>query len=199
MAAPTTDIKRILWNKRKKNKVNEKEILDMDEKKVMHHEPVMPPFTLPEDFCSDADYLEHLTCAKAKLIYGDPIPEEVDDRLQFELDIIKRNGAERYFLFMQNVVSVAEKELGALVGPGRGSTAGSLTAYCLGITKIDPLKHDLLFERFMSPDRLAPPDIDLDFDEEGLSHLIEWLEKKYGKECFARIKSFSHLCGYVIS
>ena len=170
---------------------NTMEIFDKVETYDIHHAPIMPPVSIPEGFKNDTDYLEHLTYTKAKVIYGVPLPEEVDDRLQFELEIIKKNGAERCFLFIQDVVNYAEKELGALVGPGRGTSAGSLVAYCLGITKIDPLKHDLLFERFMCPDRQMLPDIDLDFDEEGRSHVIEWLNDKYGKDYCAHIISYS--------
>jgi DNA polymerase-3 subunit alpha len=185
---------------------NTMEIFDKVEFYDIQHKLVMPPFTIPEGFQSDADYLEYLTYTKAKLIYGDPIPEEVEDRLQFELEIIEKKGAEKYFLFIQDIVNTAEKELGVLVGPGRGATAGSLAAYCLGITKIDPLKHDLLFERFMCPDKRVIPDIDLDFDEEGRARVIEWLEKKYGKEYCAHIviliksdtktafESIAHVC-----
>ena len=108
---------------------NTMEIFDKVEFYDIHHKLVMPPFTIPEDFCSDNDYLEYLTYTKAKLIYGDPIPEEVEDRLRFELEIIEKNGAEKYFLFIQDIVNTAEKELGALVGPGRGTTAGSLVAF----------------------------------------------------------------------
>ncbi len=160
---------------------NTMEIFDKVETYDIHHAPIMPPVSIPDGFKSDADYLEQLTYTKAKVIYGNPLPEEVDGRLQFELEIIKKNGVERYFLFIQDVVNYAEKELGALVGPGRGSAAGSLVAYCLGITKIDPLKHDLLFERFMCPDRKILPDIDLDIDADGRSRVIEWLEKKVWK------------------
>lgn len=170
---------------------NTMEIFDKVETYDIHHAPIMPPVSIPEGFKNDTDYLEHLTYTKAKVINGVPLPEEVDDHLQYELEIIKKNGAERYFLFIQDVVNYAEKELGALVGPGRGSSAGSLVAYCLGITKIDPLKHDLLFERFMCPDRQMLPDIDLDFDEEGRSHVIEWLNDKYGKDYCAHIISYS--------
>lgn len=170
---------------------NTMEIFDKVEAYDIHHAPIMPPVSIPDGFKSDADYLEQLTYTKAKVIYGNPLPEEVDGRLQFELEIIKKNGVERYFLFIQYVVNYAEKELGALVGPGRGSAAGSLVAYCLGITKIDPLKHDLLFERFMCPDRKMLPDIDLDIDEDGRSRVIEWLEKKYGKDSCAHIISYS--------
>ena len=170
---------------------NTMEIFDKVETYDIRHAPIMPPVSIPEGFKNDTDYLKQLTYTKAKDIYGNPVPEEVDDRLQFELEIIKKNGAERYFLFIQDVVNYAEKELGALVGPGRGSAAGSLVAYCLGITKINPLKHDLLFERFMCPDRQMLPDIDLDFDEEGRSRVIEWLEKKYGKDYCTHIISYS--------
>ena len=170
---------------------NTMEIFDKVETYDIHHAPIMPPVSIPEGFKNDTDYLEQLTYTNAKVIYRNPLPEEVDDRLQFELEIIKKNGAERYFLFIQDVVNYAEKELGALVGPGRGTSAGSLVAYCLGITKIDPLKHDLLFERFMCPDRQMLPDIDLDFDEEGRSHVIEWLNDKYGKDYCAHIISYS--------
>ena len=170
---------------------NTMEIFDKVETYDIRHAPIMPPVSIPEGFKNDTDYLKQLTYTKAKDIYGNPLPEEVDDRLQFELEIIKKNGAERYFLFIQDVVNYAEKELGALVGPGRGSAAGSLVAYCLGITKINPLKHDLLFERFMCPDRQMLPDIDLDFDEEGRSRVIEWLEKKYGKDYCTHIISYS--------
>lgn len=170
---------------------NTMEIFNKIETYDIHHAPVMPPVSIPKGFRSDADYLGQLTYTKAKVIYGNSLPVEVDDRLQFELEIIKKNGAERYFLFIQDVVNYAEKELGALVGPGRGSAAGSLVAYCLGITKIDPLKYDLLFERFMCPDRQMLPDIDLDFDEEGRIRVIEWLEKKYGKDYCAYITSYS--------
>ena len=194
---------------------NTMEIFDKVDFYDIHHKLVMPPFTIPEGFQSDADYLEHLTYTRAKLIYGDPLPEDVEDRLRFELEIIEKNGAERYFLFIQDIVNTAEKELGALVGPGRGTAAGSLVAFCLGITKIDPLKHDLLFERFMCPDKYVVSDIDLDFDDEGRTRVIEWLKKKYGKECCAHIVTFSrsstkelegiiqgvgvHACGLVIS
>jgi DNA polymerase-3 subunit alpha len=194
---------------------NTMEIFDKVEFYDIHHAPIIPPYTTPKGFSNDAEYLEYLTFHKAKVIFGDPIPEDIVDKLQFELEVINKNGAERYFLFMQDVVNTAEKELGALVGPGRGTAAGSLVAFCLGITKIDPLKHDLLFERFMCPNKRIVPDIDLDFDEEGRTRVIEWLEKKYGKENFAHIVSFSkssakelegiiqglgvHACGLVIS
>lgn len=170
---------------------NTMEIFDKVETYDIHHAPIMPPVSIPEGFKNDTDYLEQLTYTNAKVIYRNPLPEEVVDRLQFELEIIKKNGAERYFLFIQNVVNYAEKELGALVGPGRGSAAGSLVCYCLGITKIDPLKHDLLFERFLSPKGTMFPDIDIDFDDEGRERVLEWLQQIYDKDCCAHIVSFS--------
>ena len=113
------------------------------------------------------------------------------DRLRFELEIIKQRGASGYFLFLQDVVNTAQSELGVWVGPGRGSAAGSLVCYCLGITKIDPLKHDLLFERFLSPEGTMFPDIDIDFDEEGREDVLGLLQQIYGKECCAHVVSFN--------
>ena len=169
---------------------NTMEIFDKVEFYDIQHKLVMPPFTIPEGFQSDADYLEHLTYTRAKFIYGDPIPEEVEGRLRFELEIIEKNEAERYFLFIQDIVNTAEKELGALVGPGLGTVAGSLVVFCLGITKIDPMKYDLLFESYMCLNKRILPNIELVFDEEGRTRVIEWLEKKYGKENCAHIVCF---------
>ena len=169
------------------------------EREAVDYKKTIIVFVSSYEFCmdeshisnqTDTDYLEYLTCTKAKQIYGDPIPEEVMDRLRFELEVIEKNESERYFLFMQDVVYTAEKKLGALVGPGQGTTAGSLVAFCLGITKVDPLKHDLLFERFMCPDKYVDLDITLDFDEEGRGRVIELLKKKYGREYFAHVVNF---------
>lgn len=118
------------------------------------------------------------------------LPKDVTDRLKFELQIIKQRAASGYFLFLQDVVNTAQSELGVWVGPGRGLAAGSLVCYCLGITKIDPLKHDLLFERFLNPEGTMFPDIDIDFDWEGRESVLEWLQQKYGKECCAHVVSF---------
>ena len=169
---------------------NTMEIFDKVDFYDIHHKLVMPPFTIPEGFQSDADYLEHLTYTRAKFIYGDPIPEEVEERLRFELEIIEKNEAERYFLFIQDIVNTAEKDLGALVCPGLGTAAGSLVVFCLGITKIDPMKYDLLFESYMCLNKRILPNIDLVFDEEGRTRVKEWLEKKYGKENCAHIVCF---------
>ena len=175
---------------------NTMEILDKVEFYDIHHTPVVPAIYIPNGFGNERrekedNYLEYLSFSKAKQIYGESLPEDVSDRLKFELQIIKQRAASGYFLFLQDVVNTAQSELGVWVGPGRGSTAGSLVCYCLGITKIDPLKHDLLFERFLSIEGTMFPDIDIDFDDEGRDRVIEWLQDKYGKECCAHIVSFS--------
>ena len=147
-------------------------------------------------------YLENLCFAKAKQIYGDCLPKEVSDRLKYELKIIKHRGASGYFLFLQDVVNTAQSKFGVWIGPGRGTAAGCLVCYCLGITKIDPLKYGLLFERFLNPDGIMFPDIDIDTENEGRERIMSWLEQKYGKECCAHIakgKECLHLCGVVVA
>ena len=171
------------------------EIFDKVEFYDIRHAPIVPGIYIPNGFGNERrekedNYLEYLSFSKAKQIYGESLPEDVTDRLKFELQIIKQRAASGYFLFLQDVVNYAEKEMGALVGPGRGSAAGSLVCYCLGITKIDPLKHDLLFERFLSPEGTIFPDIDIDFDEEGREDVLGLLQQIYGKECCAHVVSF---------
>ena len=197
------------------------EIYDKVEFYDIRHAPIIPTIDIPngfgdEEISKDDAYLEYLSFAKAKQIYGESLSEDVADRLHFELEIIRQRGASGYFLFLQDVVNTAQSELGVWVGPGRGSTAGSLVCYCLGITKIDPLKHDLLFERFLSPDGTTFPDVDIDFDDEGRVCVLEWLQKKYGKDCCAHIVAFStfpgdsvlrrrvrdlnvHACGFIVA
>ena len=165
------------------------------------HAPMVPSIDIPESFGKEMpqkeeDFLEYLTFSKAKQIYGDSL-SEISERLNYELQIIKQKGASGYFLFLQNVVNTAQSELGVWVGPGRSSVAGSLVCYCLGITKIDPLKHDLLFERFLSPEQTVLPDIDLDFDDEGRERVIEWLKQKYGRENCANIVCFHDFYPFV--
>ena len=126
----------------------------------------------------EADYLAKLAYDGAKRLYGDPLPEEVSERVKFELHIMKTMGFPGYFLIVQDFINSAQDELGVMVGPGRGSAAGSVVAYCLGITKIDPIKYDLLFERFLNPDRISLPDIDTDFDDDGRGKVLEWVEDK---------------------
>ena len=174
---------------------NTMEIFDKVEFYDIRHAPIVPRINIPNGFGNDRkdredNYLKHLSFAKAKLIYGELLPEDVTDRLIFELQIIKQRGASGYFLFLQDVINTVQSELGVWVGPGRGSVAGSLVCYCLGITKIDPLKHDLLFERFLSVEGTMFPDIDIDFDDEGRERVIKWLQQKYGKECCAHVVSF---------
>ena len=150
---------------------------------------------------NEDNYLEYLSFAKAKQIYGDSLTVEVSDRLKYELQIIIDRGASGYFLFLQDVVNTAQSELGIWIGPGRGTAAGCLVCYCLGITKIDPLKYGLLFERFLNPDGIVFPDIDIDTENEGRECIISSLQQKYGKECCAHIAKGKdlHLCGFVVA
>ena len=139
----------------------------------------------------EADYLAELAYAGAKRRYGDPIPDDVVERVKFELHIMKTMGFPGYFLIVQDFINSARDELDVMVGPGRGSAAGSVVAYCLGITKIDPLKYDLLFERFLNPDRISLPDIDTDFDDDGRGKVLKWVEDKYGHENCAHIITYA--------
>ena len=138
----------------------------------------------------EADYLAKLAYDGAKKLYGDPLPDEVYERVKFELHIMKTMGFPGYFLIVQDFINSARDELGVMVGPGRGSAAGSVVAYCLGITKIDPIKYDLLFERFLNPDRISLPDIDTDFDDDGRGKVLEWVEDKYGHDKVAHIITY---------
>ena len=139
----------------------------------------------------EADYLAELAYKGAKKRYGDPIPEDVVERVKFELHIMKTMGFPGYFLIVQDFINSARDELDVMVGPGRGSAAGSVVAYCLGITKIDPLKYDLLFERFLNPDRISLPDIDTDFDDDGRGRVLKWVMDKYGHENCAHIITYA--------
>ena len=139
----------------------------------------------------EADYLAKLAYEGAHRIYGEELSKEVDDRIRFELHIMKTMGFPGYFLIVQDFINSARDELGVMVGPGRGSAAGSVVAYCLGITKIDPLKYDLLFERFLNPDRISLPDIDTDFDDDGRGRVLKWVEDKYGHENCAHIITYA--------
>ena len=139
----------------------------------------------------EADYLAKLAYEGAHRIYGEELSKEVDDRIRFELHIMKTMGFPGYFLIVQDFINSARDELGVMVGPGRGSAAGSVVAYCLGITKIDPLKYDLLFERFLNPDRISLPDIDTDFDDDGRGKVLKWVEDKYGHENCAHIITYA--------
>ena len=139
----------------------------------------------------EADYLAKLAYEGAKRRYGDPVPADVVERVKFELHIMKTMGFPGYFLIVQDFINSARDELDVMVGPGRGSAAGSVVAYCLGITKIDPLKYDLLFERFLNPDRISLPDIDTDFDDDGRGRVLKWVMDKYGHENCAHIITYA--------
>ena len=141
----------------------------------------------------EADYLAKLAYDGARKCYGDPVPENVKEHINFEVHVMKTMGFPGYFLIVQDFISAAREELGVWVGPGRGSAAGSVVAYCLGITKINPLKYDLLFERFLNPDRVNLPDIDTDFDDDGRGKVLRWVMDKYGVENCAHIITYSSM------
>ena len=138
----------------------------------------------------EADYLAKLAMDGAHKRYGEVLDEETQTRLKFELHIMKTMGFPGYFLIVQDFIRAAREELDVSVGPGRGSAAGSAVAYCLGITQIDPIKYDLLFERFLNPDRISLPDIDIDFDDDGRGRVLNWVTQKYGKEKVAHIITY---------
>jgi len=169
---------------------NTVDVLNKVEYYSIDYKQTLPLYPIPQKNESEIDYLKDLTLYKAHKIYGEKLPSEVEERLLFEFDVIKKKNCARYFLIIQDLIGAMRKESGTLVGPGRGSVAGSLVCYCLGITAIDPLKYGLLFERFVSLNREMLPDIDIDFDEEG-RHLAEkYFIEKYGRECCAHIVTF---------
>ncbi len=167
---------------------NTQEIVSKIEDFDIHKDILLPHFPLPEEFETEDDYLRHLTYEGAKKKYGE-ITEEVRERLDFELKVIKDMGFPGYFLIVQDFINEAKK-MGVAVGPGRGSAAGSAVAYCTGITSIDPIKYNLLFERFLNPERVTMPDIDVDFDDDGRDKVLDYVVKKYGKERVAQIVTF---------
>ena len=138
----------------------------------------------------EADYLEYLVWEGAHKRYGEELSDEIKERIVFELHTIKTMGFPGYFLIVSDYIRAAREELGVSVGPGRGSAAGSVVAYCLWITDLDPLRYDLLFERFLNPDRISLPDIDVDFDDAGRGKVLDWVTKKYGKERVAHIITY---------
>jgi DNA polymerase-3 subunit alpha len=164
------------------------EIADKVEIYELNSNPVMPFFPLPEGFKNEDTYLKHLAYEGATKRYGN-LSGEIRERLDFELGTIQRMGFPGYFLIVQDFIAAARK-MGVSVGPGRGSAAGSAVAYCLGITDIDPIKYDLLFERFLNPDRISMPDIDIDFDEDGRDEVLHWVVNKYGHDRVAHIITF---------
>lgn len=138
----------------------------------------------------EADYLRKLAYEGAARRYGSPLPKDIDERINFELHIMKTMGFPGYFLIVQDFIAAARERLNVSVGPGRGSAAGSCVAYCLGITQIDPVKYDLLFERFLNPDRISLPDIDIDFDDDGRADVLKYVTEKYGEDNVAHIITY---------
>ena len=167
---------------------NTMEIYSKVEGMELARDVLLPNFPLPQGFTTQEQYLRHLTFEGAKKRWG-TIQPNVEARLNFELEVINNSGYPGYFLIVQDFTSTA-RQMGVSVGPGRGSAAGSAVAYCLGITNIDPIKYDLLFERFLNPERVSMPDIDIDFDDEGRSKVIDYVIDKYGRNQVAQIITY---------
>ncbi len=167
---------------------NTLEIADKVEFYSIDNPPLMPDFPIPEGFADAKEYLEYLTYEGAKKRYAE-ITDEIRERIDFELKTVNDMGFPGYFLIVQDFIAAA-RDMGVLVGPGRGSAAGSAVAYCLGITNLDPIKYDLLFERFLNPDRISMPDVDIDFDDDGRYEVLKWVTDKYGHDCVAHIITF---------
>lgn len=167
---------------------NTNEIVDKIEPLKLKRDILLPIYQLPEQFTSQDDYLKHLTFEGAKKRYVLMTPE-IEERLNFELHTIKTMGFAGYFLIVQDFINEA-RNMNVAVGPGRGSAAGSAVAYCVGITNIDPIKYNLLFERFLNPQRKSMPDIDTDFDDTGRQKVIDYVVEKYGKNQVAQIITY---------
>ena len=167
---------------------NTLEIYDKIETLELARDVLLPAFPLPEAFKTQIDYLRHLTYEGAKKRYG-TITSSIKERLDFELSVIEKTGYPGYFLIVQDFTTKA-REMGVSVGPGRGSAAGSAVSYCIGITNIDPIKYDLLFERFLNPERISMPDIDIDFDDEGRQKVIDYVIEQYGQNQVAQIVTY---------
>ncbi len=150
---------------------------------------LLPHFTIPDGFATQDDYLEYLAMTGARNRYGERLTPEIEERIRFELNTIRNMGFAGYFLIVADFINHG-REIGVMVGPGRGSAAGSAVAYCIGITNIDPVKYNLLFERFLNPDRKSMPDIDTDFDDAGRQKVIEYVVRKYGRQQVAQIVTF---------
>ncbi|MEC4113041.1 DNA polymerase III subunit alpha [Myroides pelagicus] len=183
---------------------NIQEIVDKVEPFVLHRDVLLPKFDIPEQFQDARDlegdgkgkrgennFLRHLTYEGARRRYPE-VTQDITERLDFELETIERTGYPGYFLIVQDFIAAA-REMGVSVGPGRGSAAGSAVAYCLGITNLDPIEYDLLFERFLNPDRVSMPDIDIDFDDEGRSKVMDYVIDKYGANQVAQIITYGKM------
>ena len=166
-------------------------IVDSIETPELARDVLLPNFTMPPEFKTQDDYLKFLTFEGAKKRYPN-MTSETEERLLFELSVIKDSGYPGYFLIVQDFTSVA-RDMGVSVGPGRGSAAGSAVAYCLGITNVDPIAYDLLFERFLNPERVSLPDIDIDFDDEGRQSVIDYVVEKYGQRQVAQIITYGSM------
>lgn len=167
---------------------NTAEIVDKVTPPVIKHDIMLPYFPLPGEFAEPDDFLRHLTYEGARSRYSE-ITDNIRERLDFELSIIKKMGFAGYFLIVQDLINQSKKRK-VWVGPGRGSAAGSAVAYCIGITNIDPIRYSLLFERFLNPERVTMPDIDIDFDDENRDKVINYVVEKYGQEQVAQIITY---------
>ncbi len=167
---------------------NTQEIVDKTKFELPFGNILLPQYQLPQGFNTEDEYLAYLSYEGAKIRYQG-IPAHIEERLKFELQTIKQMGYAGYFLIVQDFINAARK-LGVMVGLGRGSAAGSLVAYCTGITNIDPIQYDLLFERFLNPERVSMPDIDTDFDDAGRQKVIEYVIQKYGRQSVCQIVTF---------
>ena len=187
--------------------INIQEVVDKVEIYELARDVLLPKFDMPERFYDAKDeedgrkrgenaYLHYLTYEGAKLRYED-LNDEIKERLDFELMIIEKTGYPGYFLIVEDFIKEARR-MGVSVGPGRGSAAGSAVAYCLGITNIDPIKYDLLFERFLNPDRVSLPDIDIDFDDEGRQRVIDYVIDKYGSNQVAQIITYGTMAAKAV-
>ncbi len=170
---------------------NTMEICDKVEPLQLARDVLLPAFPIPDGFNTQDEFLRHLTYVGAKKRYGD-ITAEISERLDFELEVIRNSGYPGYFLIVQDFTSKA-REMDVAVGPGRGSAAGSAVAYCTGITNVDPIKYDLLFERFLNPERVSMPDIDIDFDDVGRSKVMDYVIETYGKNQVAQIITYGSM------
>lgn len=167
---------------------NTNEIVDKIDLLNLKRDILLPFFPVPKEFKSQDEYLEHITWLGAKQRYSEITPE-IEERIKFELFTVKTMGFAGYFLIVSDFIK-AGRDKGVFIGPGRGSAAGSVVAYCIGITNIDPIKYNLLFERFLNPDRKSMPDIDTDFDDEGRQKVIDYVVEKYGKNQVAQIITY---------
>ena len=175
---------------------NTQEIVDKCWEPNLHKDIVFPNYKIPAEYSSQSQYLQFLTWSGANKRYNGNIPSKVEKRLQYELDMIHNMGFDGYFLIVLDYIQAA-KDLGVMVGPGRGSVSGSLVAYCIGITDVNPLTYGLFFERFLNPERISMPDIDVDFEDDGREKVIEYVKKKYGREQVAHLITFGTMAAKV--